>query len=103
MELNVEYLVLAEMKDGSGRRLEIQRSLDGGDQDEALSHDTYCLVTADAATYYGGIRHWQIAASTLGVTLDAAAAQALRVDGFRILVPDAKCATVEAALRQLTT
>jgi Immunity protein 10 len=65
--------------------------------------EVYCLVTAEGATCYGGIVHWQIAASTLSVTLDEAAAQALSVDGFRIVAPDAEGALVEAAVRNLTT
>jgi hypothetical protein len=70
-------------------------------QDQALAQDTYCVVTTDGTTYYGGVREWRIAASTLSVTLDEAATQVLGVDGSRIMVPDAERATVQAALREL--
>ena len=102
-EINAEYLVLAERRDGSGQRLEIQRSLAVEDQDEALAQDTCCLVTTDGTTHYGGVFGWRIAGSTLSLTLDEAATQVLGVDGFRIVVPAAERATVQAALRELMT
>jgi Immunity protein 10 len=55
-DLNAQYLVLAEHADGSGRRLEVQRSLRVDAQDHSLGMDTYCLVTEDQATHYGGVR-----------------------------------------------
>jgi hypothetical protein len=51
----------------------------------------------------GGILQWQVANSTLRISLDRTAAPVLGTDGFRIAVPQADCAMVEAALRRLVT
>ena len=59
-ELNAQYLVLAERADGSSRRLEVQKSLRFDQQDLSLGMDTYCLVTEEPATHYGGVLDWRI-------------------------------------------
>jgi hypothetical protein len=102
-DLNAEYLVLAEHQDGSGRRLEIQRAVDVDERDEALGQNTYCIVTAAGAAHYGGILHWEVADSTLRISLDRTAAQVLGTDGFRIAVPHADCAMVDTAVCRLVT
>jgi len=68
-DLNAQCLVLAEHPDGSGRRLEVQRSLRVDEQDRSLGMDTYCLVTEEQDTHYGGVLDWRIEGSTLHVDL----------------------------------
>ena len=96
-ELNVADLVLAEHYERTGRRLEIQRSLQFDEQDEALGMDSYCLVT-DGGTHYGGVLSWDIGGSTLRIELDTAAASALGASEFRVAFPRSESATVEAML-----
>ena len=100
-DLNAQYLVLAEHADGSGRRLEIQRALDSDEQDVALGHDTYCFVTDDQVTHYGGAVAWTLEGPVLDLDLTVEASRAIGAPGFRITVPAAERATVERALRTL--
>lgn len=99
--LGAEWLVLAEHPDGTGRRLEVQRPLQVDEQDLALGHDTYCLVTEEQATHYGGVLDWQIEESTLHLDLTEEASRAIGASRFRITLPKSECATVQAALESL--
>jgi Immunity protein 10 len=96
--VNAQYLVLAEHADGRGRWLEVQRALRVGEQDVALGHDTYCLVTEDQATYYGGVVDWRIEGSTLQLDLTEEACREIGVSEFRIFLPESERATVQKAL-----
>jgi Immunity protein 10 len=96
--LNARYLVLAEHADGSGRRVEVQRALEFDDQDLALGMDTYCVVTEEQATHYGGVLHWRIEGSTLHVDLTEEAGRAMGASAFRIALPESELATVQRAL-----
>jgi hypothetical protein len=80
-DLNTFAVVLAEEPDGSGARLEIQKSLSFDEQDRRLGLDTYCLCTEEGATYYGGVTSWTLTQDSLEVRLDAQAAKALGVQG----------------------
>jgi Immunity protein 10 len=99
--LNAQYLVLAEHADGNGRWLEIQRSLQVDEQDQALGQDTYCLVTEEQATHYGGVLDWRIDGSTLDLDLTEEACRVLGTSRFRITLPESECAAVQRALRVL--
>lgn len=82
-DLNTFAVVLAEELDGSGMRLEIQKSLSFDEQDRKYGHDTYCLCTEEGATYYGGVTSWTLTEDSLEVQLDTEAAEILGVeDGF---------------------
>jgi hypothetical protein len=72
--------VLAEMPDGDGARLEIQRGLTVDPQDEALGENTYCLCTQTGATYFGGVQSWRLDDGFLLISLDELAALTLGVD-----------------------
>lgn len=52
-ELNTWVLVLAENADGSGARIEFQRSIVTDGQDALLEMEEYCVCLADGATHYG--------------------------------------------------
>jgi hypothetical protein len=95
-EIGAEYLVLAELEDGSGQRLELQRPSITTNEDRRLGTDTYCLVNEAGVTHYGGVEGWSVETSTLEVRLDEEAAKAFDVDGgFRInLIGDRKMADV---------
>ncbi|WP_437335069.1 Imm10 family immunity protein [Sorangium sp. So ce394] len=80
-DLNTYAIILAEQSDGSGMRLEIQKSLLSNEQDRQLGLDTYCLCTEEGSTHYGGIVSWTLAHDSLEVELDAKAADALGVEG----------------------
>ena len=71
-------VVLAETEDGD-TRIEFQRGLTFDAQDKALGMDTYCLCT-EKGTYYGGAQSWQVSEGCLHLSLNAAAAKALRLD-----------------------
>lgn len=79
-ELNTEVVVLTEHLDGSGRRIELQRTCSPDEQDRALGQDTYCLVTESGATHYGGVDHWAAEEGRLRRSPSTAAATALRLD-----------------------
>jgi Immunity protein 10 len=96
--LRARYLVLAEHADGTGRRVEIQRSLHPDEQDLALGQDTYCLVTEEQAIHYGGVLDWRIEESTLHLDLTEEACRAIGASEFRITLPESERATVQRAL-----
>ena len=97
-ELNAQYLVLAERADGSGRRLEVQRSLQFDEQDLSLGMDTYCLLTEKQATHYGGVLDWRIEGSTLHLELTEEAGRVMGASGFQITLPCSERAAVQSAL-----
>ena len=99
--INTQYLVLAEHADGSGRRLEIQRSLKVDERDLSLGMDTYCLVTEEQATHYGGVLGWRIEGSTLHLDLTEEADRVMGASGFRISVPESERAKIQSALAVL--
>jgi hypothetical protein len=86
-DINTFVVVLAENRDGSGARLELQRLLSLDEQDRRLAMDTYCLCTEDGATVYGGIKSWTLRSDLLEIDLDVQATEALRVQGFAISFP----------------
>ena len=96
--LGAQWLVLAEHPDGTGRRLEVQRPLQVDEQDVALGLDTYCLVTEEQATHYGGVLDWQIEESMLHLDLTEDASRVIGASGFRITLPRSERATVQTAL-----
>ncbi|MFB9928302.1 Imm10 family immunity protein [Amycolatopsis halotolerans] len=74
-ESKILTIGFSEEADGSGRSLLIQRQLgEFSQQDVELGHDTYCLMTEDGATCYGGITGFVLNGSTLEVTLSEEAA-----------------------------
>jgi len=97
---NAFVLVLAELPDGKGHRLEIQKALVVDDQDRKLGHDTYCLSVESGATHYGGIEHSVLTANRFEFVLDEAAAG---VFGGKIVVhfPPEDFSIIEAALFRL--
>lgn len=77
-ESKILTIGFSEEADGSGRSLLIQRQLgEVSQQDVELGHDTYCLITEDGATCYGGIIGFVLNRSTLEVTLSEEAASIL--------------------------
>ena len=99
--LDAQSLVFAEHSDGSGRWLEVQRPLRVGEQDVALGHDMYCLVTEAQFTHYGGVLDWRIEGSTLHLDLTEEASRAIGASGFRITLPKSERATVRRSLLML--
>jgi len=100
-DLGVELVVIAERADGSGQRLEFQRSLHPDEQDRALGLDPYCVVRDGGATHYGGVSDWRIADGSLVLTLDREAEASLGAREFVIDVPPTEQDAIEAALRRL--
>lgn len=86
-DVNTFAVVLAEADDGSGQRLELQRALVVNDEDRERGWGTYCLVTDDGATVYGGLSSWKLDGDTLRIVLEHQAAAALGTDGFVIRYP----------------
>ncbi|XXT18297.1 Imm10 family immunity protein [Sorangium sp. So ce429] len=85
IEINTFAIILAEQHDGSGMRLEIQKSLSLDDQDRQIGLDTYCLCAEEGATYYGGVVSWTLTEDSLEILLDAKAAEALGVEGGYVI------------------
>lgn len=103
-DLNAFVIVFAEKEDGTGHRLEFQRSLQHDDQDAALGMDTYCLCSSNGATYYGGIAAWSINPAGLDLTLHQNAASTLGVPvRFRVgfLLPEGGLPRLGASLRRV--
>src|SRR5215207_11123829 len=78
-----------------------QRSLQVDDQDLALKHNTYCLVTEEQATHYGGVANWRVERSALHLELTDEASDVIGASESRIALPFSKRATVHNALRIL--
>jgi hypothetical protein len=74
-----EYELLVISDEAAQEWLEIQRSFEHDEQDAALGMDTYCLVRDSAATHYGGVVLWNLAADRLTVHLTPDAAAVLGV------------------------
>ena len=86
-DLGVFLVVLAENRDGSGRRVEIQRANAFDEQDKSLGHDTYCVVMDTGACCYGGVASWRVEDGRVEMLLDRVAADELGVtDGVRVLI-----------------
>ncbi len=103
-DLNAFVIAFAEREDGTGRRLELQRSLQHDDQDAALGMDTYCLCNSDGASCYGGIAEWSIDSGGLDLTLHQNAASTLGVPvKFRVgfLLPEGGLLRLGASLRRV--
>lgn len=83
-DLEVDVLVLAEQEDGSGRRLEFQRSLAMTAEGEQAGMDTYCLVEDTGATHYGGVTGWSLDKDVVRLSLNPQAADALGTSGYVI-------------------
>lgn len=99
-----DVLVIAFRDVKSGSTFMIQRSMgDPDDQEVALHHDTYCLVTDDQVTYYGGVANWSLDENdlTLALTAPAAAVLDLPTTLQFALPPTDALLEVEAALRQV--
>jgi hypothetical protein len=103
-EIETEFVIFAEQPDGSGRRLEIQRSLTCDAQDARLGLDTYCLVSGDGASYYGGIESWQVSADKTSLVLAAEAAATLGIDrevSILTSLTSEQAKTLEDAVRKI--
>lgn len=103
-DLNAFAVVLSEHQDGSGSRIEIQKSLMFDEADREAGLDTYCLSTQTGATYYGGVVSWRMDGNNLDLTLDEDAAFELGVDtdlSIELHLPAETVAEVHAGLRRL--
>lgn len=101
-DLNTFAVVLAEAPDGTGHRLELQRSLSFDEQDRRSGQNTYCVSTEEGATHYGGVTSWALDADRLELTLDAEAEAALGVNrGFLVELPRGSTAALEAGLARV--
>lgn len=83
-DLEADILVLAEQEDGSGRRLEIQRSVTTTAADVQAGMDTYCLADDTGATHYGGVSGWSLDEDVVCLSLDSEAADALGTSEYLI-------------------
>lgn len=79
-EAGTEAIVLAELEDGTGQRIEIQRPIRAAGQDRALGQDIYCLVTESGATHYCGVTSWRSEGGELLMLLTPEASSALGLD-----------------------
>lgn len=99
-DLNTFAVVLAEEPDGSGLRLEIQKSLSPDEQDRQLGLDTYCLCTEDGVTHYGGVTSWSLTQGSLRILLDAKAEEVFGVEGgFVVDFPSESTAALQRGLK----
>ena len=80
LDLNSFVVILYENKDGSGKHIEFQRALSFDEQDIRSGMNTYCTVTGDGATHYGGVNGWGISDTTLALQLETEAAVALGME-----------------------
>jgi hypothetical protein len=91
-------VLLLENRDGSGRRLELQRASDYSDQDRQLGLDTYCIVTETQATHYGGVTRCAVKQKAVEFWLTKKAAGALGLEELHL--PLLVSASVVRRLRQ---
>ena len=100
-ELNAVVLVLAENLDGSGSRIEFQRSIETDEQDALLGMDTYCVCLGSGETHYGGLDAWSVIDSQLHLRFDERAARALRIQTSCRIPVDASLLDVAIVARGL--
>ena len=102
-DLEVVLLVIAEFEDGSGQRIELQRSLAFTEEDRRSGMDTYCVVSDTGATHYGGVESASLAGDVLNIRFTADAADALGVaSGYRIRLGTADfVASVDEGLAEI--
>lgn len=92
---------VAEHRDGSGFVLIFQCGLDEPDeQDVALGMDSYCLITADQGTDYGGVVEVVLRERVLRVVIAPDAVAALGLDDTEI---EATLDVGDAAIDQFRT
>jgi hypothetical protein len=104
MELDLFCIVLAELPDNSGARLEIQRALRFDEHDRRAGHYIYCICVEAGATHYGGITSWGIENGELTIRLTKEAASALDIaNGFRVTLPLDRCDSIGKGLVRVLT
>lgn len=78
---------VAEQENGGGHELTFMCCLHEPDeQDIALGMDSYCLVTADQGTVYGGVKEVRLKDRVLRVVVDSSNLEALGLDDAEIEV-----------------
>jgi hypothetical protein len=100
-DTNALVIILAEMPDGSGRRVELQRALSFDEQDRKTGMNTYCVCTDSGATHYGGVQRYSLDDNLLTIRLSGEAAAELEVeDGFVLTLdaPKSALASLRSAL-----
>jgi hypothetical protein len=100
-DINTFAVVLAEDRDGSGARLELQKALSVDEQDRRFEMDTYCLCTEDGATVYGGVESWTLSSNLLVINLNAQATESLGVQGFAVSFAAEEFALLKEALSKV--
>ncbi len=88
-DLEVFAVIVAENRDGSGRRIEIQRSHSFSEEDRRLGQDTYCVSTTTGASCYGGVSSWCLKGDVMEIYMDDEAARCLGVAGGFLVRLDA--------------
>jgi hypothetical protein len=100
-DMDVDYFVLAEHRDGSGHTLEISLVLAEDEQDVRLGLTGYCLVRDCDPVHYRGIVSWTIVGEILEMQLAPAAAAALDTPSIRIALPTGSDRATAAAVGYL--
>lgn len=87
VDLNAYVVVMQELDNQGGERIELSRSILVDDQDRRLGLDTYSITTSTGATHYGGITSCVLIDRTLRIDIDADASNELGINGgYEILL-----------------
>ena len=101
-EVETKYLVAAEHVDGSGRTLEVQRSLvEDDDYERSLGLDGYCVVLDGGPTAYRSVERWVAAGTTVVLHLTSEGADALGVRSIALEADTGTAALIRSVLRHL--
>ena len=102
-ELNTFLIALADEVESPAQSLELQRSLELDEQDNANGMDTYCIVTATGATHYGGILSCTMTENTLTLDFSREAETDLGLRGYEITLnlPASDKALLRSGLKSL--
>lgn len=98
-DLETFAVVFAENVDGSGQRLELQRSLPPNEDEEDEDMQTYCVCTEDGACCYGGVTGWSLDGARFELRLDERAARVFGADGFVVTLEEDPAVANDPALR----
>lgn len=85
--------------------LELQRALAFDDQDVALGMDTYCVVSSDGPTHYGGVASCVLQGGQLHLRFQPEAARVFGVAGYvcQLDLPPDAIAALTAGLQDVFT
>lgn len=99
-DVDTVVLVFAEVSDGDGRTLEIQRAYEDDEYDVARGFAGHCVVLDAGPTAYDCVVEWTVESNEVSLRFTSAGARELGVEGVDVSIPGGSD-RVAAALAEL--